>query len=86
MSIAPTNLAQWRVLSRTDCSLCEAMLVELCELFGEQAQAIQVQDIEGDAELERKYGQRLPVLLIDDEFVCAYRLDRERLGPWLSPG
>ena len=83
MSVEP-DLSQWRVLSRADCSLCEAMLVELCDLFGARAEAIQVQDIDGDSELERKYGQRLPVLLIEDEFVCAYRLDRERLGAWLS--
>lgn len=79
------NLAEWRVLSRADCSLCETMLLELYALFGEQAQDIEVMDIEGDEELERKYGQRLPVLLIDGEFVCAYRLDRDRLNGWL-PG
>jgi hypothetical protein len=40
---------------------------------------VQVVDIAGDAELERKFGTRIPVLLADGEFVCAYRLDVERV-------
>jgi hypothetical protein len=70
----------WTVYSRADCSLCERMFEELAELLGPQAAtAVQVVDIEGQPELERRYGARLPVLTADDEFVCAYRLDVERV-------
>jgi hypothetical protein len=85
MAADAIQLADWTVLSRADCSLCEQMLAEICELLGERAAAIRVQDIAGDAELERKYGQRIPVLLIGGEFVCAYRLDRTRISAWLNP-
>jgi glutaredoxin len=71
-------MPQWTVYSRADCSLCEHMLEELAELLGPQA-AVQVVDIDGEPELERKYGTRIPVLLADGEFVCAYRLDVERV-------
>jgi Glutaredoxin-like domain (DUF836) len=60
------------------------MLAELFDLLGEPATAIRVQDISGDAELERHYGQRIPVLLIDGDFVCAYRLDMARLRAYLD--
>jgi hypothetical protein len=77
---------QWRVLSRPECSLCEEMLSELVELLGPQAaQQVQVQDITDNPSLERRYGHRIPVLLIDDEFVCAYRLDHSRLTGYLPP-
>ena len=36
-------------------------------------------DIDQDPALARKYGHRIPVLLADGEFVCDYRLDRERV-------
>ena len=73
-------MPQWTVYSRTDCSLCEHLLEELAELLGPAvAAAVQVVDIAGDPELERKYGTRIPVLLADGEFVCAYRLDVERV-------
>lgn len=56
------------------------MLAELAELLGpEAALQVQVVDISGNAALERKYGNRIPVLLADGEFVCAYRLDGERV-------
>lgn len=70
---------EWRVLTRPECGLCEDMLLELGALLGAAADRIAVQDISGNEELERKYGQRLPVLMVDDEVVCCYRLDEQRL-------
>jgi len=77
-------MPQWTVYSRTDCSLCERLLEELVELLGPEAgAAVQVVDIDGQPELERKYGARIPVLLADGEFVCAYRLDAQRVRGYL---
>lgn len=77
----------WLVYTRSDCSLCEAMLEDLAQVLGpEAAAATQVQDISGDPDLERKYGQKVPVLLADGEFLCCYRLDRERMQPYLAAG
>lgn len=71
---------EWTVLSRAECSLCEQLLVELGELLSPaEAARVAVVDIDEDPALERKYGQRIPVLLADGEFVCDYRLDRERV-------
>jgi hypothetical protein len=73
-------MIRWTVYSRADCSLCEHMLEELAELLGPQAAAaVQVVDIAGEPELERRYGTRIPVLMADGEFVCAYRLDVDRV-------
>ena len=73
-------MTQWTVLSRADCSLCEQMLVELAAIL-DPAEAAQVRivDIDQDPALQRKYGQRIPVLLADGEFLCDYRLDAERV-------
>jgi hypothetical protein len=77
-------MPQWTVYSRADCSLCEHLLDELAELLGTAAAAaVQVVDIEGDSDLERKFGTRIPVLLADGEFVCAYRLDAGRVRAYL---
>jgi glutaredoxin-like protein DUF836 len=73
-------MTRWTVYSRADCSLCERLLDELAEVLGPQAAAaVEIVDIEGQAELERRYGTRIPVLMADGEFVCAYRLDVERV-------
>jgi glutaredoxin len=73
-------MTRWTVYSRADCSLCERLLEELTGVLGpEAAAAVQVVDIDGQPELERRYGARIPVLMADGEFVCAYRLDVERV-------
>jgi hypothetical protein len=73
-------MPRWTVYSRADCSLCERMLDELAGLLGpEAAAAVQVVDIDGQPELKNRYGTRIPVLTADGEFVCAYRLDPDRV-------
>jgi hypothetical protein len=78
-----SRMIQWTVYTRHGCTLCEEMLVELAAVLGPDA-PVAVIDISGDAELEAKYGRRVPVLLADGEFVCAYRLDRERMKQWVA--
>lgn len=76
-------MREWTVYSRPDCTLCEQLIVQLAELLGADAVHASVVDISGNAELERKYGQRIPVLLADGEFVCAYHLDEQRVRGYL---
>ena len=78
-------MTEWTVYSRPECGLCEELLHELAGVLPAQvAAAVRVVDISSDPELERKYGKRIPVLLADGEFVCAYRLDHDRLAAYLA--
>jgi hypothetical protein len=73
-------MPRWTVYSRAGCSLCEELLDELAELVGpEVARAVEIVDIDGRPELQRRYGDRIPVLMADGEFVCAHRLDEARV-------
>lgn len=73
-------MTTWTVLSRAECSLCDQLLSELAEELGPaEAARVSVVDVDGDPELVRKYGHRVPVLLADGDFVCNYRLDRARV-------
>ena len=74
----------WTVYSRAGCSLCEDMCVDLAGILGPLAAQVRVVDIDGDPELERRFGHRIPVLAFDDEFVCAYHLDVERVRAYLA--
>jgi predicted thioredoxin/glutaredoxin len=75
---------QWQVLTRAECSLCDTLLMELATLLGDEIAQVQLCDVSEDTMLERKYGTRIPVLLIDGEFVCAYKLDHERVREYLK--
>jgi len=73
-------MVHWTVLSRPDCSLCEQFLAELAEVLSPaEAAQVSVLDVDRDPALAGKYGHRIPVLLADGEFVCDYKLDRERV-------
>lgn len=72
-------MIHWTVYTRADCHLCEIMLSELAGLLGPAAMQVHVVDIGNDAALEAKYGRRVPVLMADGEFVCAYKLDEHRV-------
>jgi Glutaredoxin-like domain (DUF836) len=80
----PPVVSTWTVYSRPDCSLCEEFLLDLATALGpEAASGVTVVDIDTDPELARKYGQRIPVLLADGEFVCAIRVDIDRVRGYL---
>ena len=51
----------------------------LAAALGRRGHQVRVYTRRDDPELERKYGTRIPVLLADGEFVCAYRLDVDRV-------
>jgi hypothetical protein len=64
------------LVSRTDCELCDRFLEELEAL---RARApippVEVLDVDSDATLQRRWGLKVPVLLLDGALVCGPRLD-----------
>jgi hypothetical protein len=68
------------LLTRAECGLCEEMLNELQALRARHVlPPLRLLDVDSDRELQRRYGMKIPVLLLDDAPVCSVRLDREEL-------
>ena len=68
------------VLSREGCHLCEEMLQELAVL--EQAgriPTVSIVDVDSDEVLARKFGLKVPVLLLDGSVICHYTLNSQEL-------
>jgi Glutaredoxin-like domain (DUF836) len=56
------------------------MLAELRLLAARAAlPPLAIIDVDGDAQLQRRYGLKVPVLLLDSALVCAHRLDAAEL-------
>jgi glutaredoxin len=72
-----------RLFSASGCHLCEAALEIVEAARAELGFSLEVVDIAGDAELERRYRERIPVVEIDGEVAFTYfvppDLLRERL-------
>jgi hypothetical protein len=63
------------VYSRADCGLCEELLAELRPWAQCRRLEVEVRDVDADPQARRRYGHRIPVLLLDGEPVCHGHLD-----------
>jgi hypothetical protein len=67
--------AEWRLLSRPGCHLCEEMVAVLERGLGRRGEAWLEDDVDADAALRERYGDTVPVLLRDGRPVAKVRLD-----------
>ncbi|WP_250462501.1 glutaredoxin family protein [Microbulbifer litoralis] len=67
------------------CSLCEKAKPEIWPVLESRGLRLREVDIAGDADLEARFGMRIPVVgLGDPDDVCAWPFDRDQLADWLS--
>ncbi|MEI6648619.1 MAG: glutaredoxin family protein [Actinomycetes bacterium] len=68
------------IYSRTGCHLCHDAIAALEEIQKESPNdfSIEVRLIDGNVELERKYGESIPVILIDEQPHDFWRVNPER--------
>jgi glutaredoxin len=71
------------VYTRPDCHLCAEAMEVLRRLQDELGFSLDERDIDEDAELQRAYFERIPVVALDGEELFDYHVDeallRERL-------
>lgn len=83
MSIAPSAArpaAGLLLLVREECELCEQMSAALARIARQSAlPPILTADVDSDALWRRRYGLKVPVLLLDGSPVCHTRLDEQAL-------
>ena len=66
--------------SRPGCHLCDDMKAVVERVARSVPLTLIVVDISTDAELEQRYGQEIPVLLIDGRKAAKYRVSEEELS------
>ena len=79
MSAAPAP-ARLTLLTRAECGLCAELLLELTALRARlPIPAVTLVDVDADPLLQRRWGLKVPVLLLDGQPVCQTRLDAPEL-------
>ena len=68
--------------SRPGCHLCDELAEQLAPLLRGRAD-VRVADIDGDRELKKRYGLRIPVLTAADREISAYPLDIKAVEAYL---
>ena len=82
--IAPRVTARVTLYSRTGCHLCDAareVVVRVCEELGESWVEI---DIDSDDDLTDRFGEEIPVTLVDGAQHDFWRVDEARLRAALT--
>ncbi|MFI9641759.1 MULTISPECIES: glutaredoxin family protein [Micromonospora] len=71
--------ARLALITRPGCHLCEDAKAALERVVAVTGDRWVEKDVTGDVELEREYGDRLPVVLLDGKEHGYWRVEEERL-------
>ena len=70
---------KFTLYSRSNCTLCEAMEDELRPFIEKYSITVNRKYIDNEAVLQKLYGDKVPVLTLNNEILCHYFLDTEIL-------
>ena len=72
------------VYTRSECSLCDEMIVAAREWLAGRGLALEVRDVDADPATVARFGLKVPVLTLDGRYVCHGRFAAARLERMLS--
>ncbi|MGH3878621.1 MAG: glutaredoxin family protein [Actinophytocola sp.] len=72
------------VVSRQGCHLCEVAEADVARICAELGVEWTMTDVDTDPELRAEYGDRVPVILIDDVEHGYWRLEEDRFRAALA--
>ncbi|CAB4659753.1 MAG: thioredoxin family protein [Actinobacteria bacterium] len=73
-----------KIYSRHNCHLCDVALETLIQLQPELDFDIEKEFIDGNPDLEKKYGEQVPVIQIDGHHHDFWRVDPDRFRASLA--
>jgi len=68
------------VFSKPDCHLCDVAKAQLGELQARLGFRLEQVDISQDAALLAEYGTRIPLIWVNGQLVCKFRVDEKALS------
>lgn len=81
---ADAGLPVLTVYSRSYCHLCDDMIAGLQALQARHRFELRVEDVDSTPELERRYGELVPVLMHGERELCHYHLDAAAVTAYLA--
>lgn len=82
------DIIKLKLYGRVYCHLCHDMETALNTLLqkfeSDRAWSVELIDVDEDAALEQRFGERVPVLVADDKELCHYFLDADAVRAYLT--
>jgi len=79
MNINTSRQPSIQVYSRPGCHLCEILLDELMLIIRDQLE-LEVFNVDTDSDWQARFGQRVPVVVFEDQEICHFKLDKEAIA------
>ena len=73
-----SSMKKVTVYSRTGCHLCEVAIDLINSVKLENESNLEIKLIDNNSELEKEYGEQVPVILIDEKVHDYWRVDLAR--------
>lgn len=74
-SVPAPDPVELTVYGREHCHLCHDMIAALQKLQARLSFHLKVVDVDSDADLKSRYGERVPVLVSGGQEICHYHFD-----------
>jgi glutaredoxin len=82
----PHFAVQVTLYSRPGCHLCDEMKAVILRVAARVPLTLREVDISVDSDLERRFGEQIPVLFVEEQQVARYRItETQLLNCLLSP-
>ena len=79
-----TTKIRFTLYGREYCHLCQDMVAAVQATLSGIAFKLDVVDLDQSPELEKRYGQFVPVLMAGEEEICHFHLDHTALDAYLA--
>jgi hypothetical protein len=73
------DMLEFKLYSRSNCPLCEDLEAELIPFIERYDITVKRQYIDNEPALVKLYGEKIPVLMFNDDILCHYFLDADKL-------
>lgn len=72
------------LVTRSTCGSCERVRKQIAPVVQSVGASLQILQVDGDPELDMEFGDRVPVVLIDDEEFACWEVDNDELAAELG--
>ncbi|MGD7003106.1 glutaredoxin family protein [Corynebacterium halotolerans] len=69
---------------RTECGSCRRVAAQIAPVVEQAGANLVIRNVDHDTELNVEFGDRVPVVVIDDEEFSCWEVDNEELAEALS--